>query len=74
MFLIRRLLSTISQNVGQNVSQFEHNLMRDALLRKEINEIITKKKAEKDLHNYFRKCDFSNHIQQLKNSLLSKNK
>jgi len=68
MFLIRRLLSTVSQNV----SQFELNLMRDALLRKEINEIITKKRAEKDLHNYFRKRDFSNYTLQLKNNTSSK--
>ena len=70
MFLIRRLLSTVSQNV--NISQFELNLMRDVQLRKEINEIITKKRAEKDLHNYFRKRDFSNYILQLKNHISSK--
>ena len=68
MFLIRRLLSTVSQNV----SPFEQNLMRDVLLRKEINEIITKKRAEKELHNYFRKRDFSNYTLQLKNDIPSK--
>ena len=68
MFLIRRLLSIVSQNV----SPFEQNLMRDVLLRKEINEIITKKRAEKELHNYFRKRDFSNYTLQLKNDIPSK--
>ena len=68
MFLIRRLLSTVSQNV----SAFEHNLMRDVRLRKEMNEIMIKIKEKEALHNYFRKCDVSNNTLQLKNNTSSK--
>ena len=64
MFLVRRLLST--------VSQFEHNLMRDARLRKEMNEIMIKIKEKEALHNYFRKCDVSNHTLQLTANTSSK--
>ena len=63
MFLFRRLLS--------KVSPFEFNLMRDAQLRREINEIIRKKKIEKELHEYFRKCDYSNYERQLKSNASS---
>jgi len=68
MFLVRRLLST----VRQNVSQFEFNLMRDARLRKEMNEIMIKIKEKEALHNYFRKCDVSNHTLQLTANTSSK--